>query len=463
MIARIALLTAFTVAFGRGQEPVNLDDVIRAVQRHYPPLLAALAENDIADAEVLSAEGRFDPVIRGRFDSDSLGYYANRRADMWIEQPTSIQGLSFHSGYRIGDGEFAIYDGKLETRSLGEFRTGLKLPLLRDRATDFRRGELAKARIGRKLASLVVDQQKLVVLQSAIHRYWIWVANGRRLIITRDVFNIAETRQTLLELGVREGQIPAIEAVDNRRAILQRRSQLIEAERTFQQAAIELSLFYRGPDGAPVAPSLEHVPSRCSEPESLTDARIQEDQRLALQRRPEVDRFQATRDQMEVELQLAANARKPAVDLIAGFVNDSGSNPAVRRGPQDIKAGINFEVPLRNRGARGRQAAAEAKIRQLDFRAKFLREQIQAEVRDSAIAVEAARQRLAILTDEVRVSRELEEAERTRFELGEGTLFVLNLREQATADAAIRETLAEADFQRAMAAYEYATGALLDR
>jgi hypothetical protein len=63
----------------------------------------------------------------------------------------------------------------------------------------------------------------------------------------------------------------------------------------------------------------------------------------------------------------------------------------------------------------------------------------------------------------VRVSRELEEAERTRFEVGDGTLFMLNLREQATLDAAVREALAHADYQRARAAYEYATGALLFR
>ena len=61
------------------------------------------------------------------------------------------------------------------------------------------------------------------------------------------------------------------------------------------------------------------------------------------------------------------------------------------------------------------------------------------------------------------MSRELEEAERTRFELGEGTFFMLNLREQATLDAALREALAQADYQRARAGYEYATGALLYR
>lgn len=456
------LLTCLVfVASVASAQTLRLDDVLESVQRHYPPLLAALAENEIADAEVLSAEGRFDPVIRTRIDSDSLGYYSNRRADFWLEQPIAQQGLSFYSGYRVGAGEFAPYDGKLDTRDLGEFRTGLKLPLLRDRSIDSRRGELAKARVGRKLASLSIDQQRLVVLQSAIHRYWAWVANGRRYSISRDVFAIAEKRQQLLEEGVREGQIAGIEAVDNKRAILQRQSQVIEAERAFQQSAIELSLFYRDPSGQPVTPSIDRLPADFPDPVPLDAERVAEDRKLALERRPEVDRFTAHRDQLSIDRQLASNSAKPAFDLIAGFTNDSGSDISVRRGPQEFKAGIAFEFPFRNRTARGREASAEAKIRQLDQRARFLRDQIDAEVRDAAIAVETARQRAAVLGDEVRVSRELEEAEKARFDLGEGTLFILNLREQQTADAAIRKTLADAEYQRAMASYQYATGALL--
>jgi outer membrane protein TolC len=231
------VLYVFLLAASLHAQAIHVDDVIDSVKKRYPALLVALADRDIADSDVLAAEGRFDMTLRTRIDTDSFGYYANRRIDSWIEQPLSWQGMSLYSGYRVGDGEFAPYDGKLATRSLGEVRSGFKLPLLRDREIDTRRGELAKARIGRKLADLSVDQQKLAVLQSAISRYWTWVALGRRLAVTRDVLEIAEARQKLLEEGVREGQIPRIEAIDNERAILQRRSSTVEAERAFQQSS----------------------------------------------------------------------------------------------------------------------------------------------------------------------------------------------------------------------------------
>ncbi|MBV8705932.1 MAG: hypothetical protein JO028_01995, partial [Acidobacteriaceae bacterium] len=53
-------------------------------------------------------------------------------------------------------------------------------------------------------------------------------------------------------------------------------------------------------------------------------------------------------------------------------------------------------------------------------------------------------------------TRQVEEAERLRYDLGEGTLFILNLRELATAEAEIRLINAKADYQRAVAQYDYA-------
>lgn len=460
----IALLVSFGVAAQTPDPPVlHVEELMESIRQRYPLLLVALAEIEIADAEVLAAEGRFDTTLRTRIDSDTLGYYANRRLHSWIEQPLSWQGLTLFSGYRIGEGDFAPYDGKLATRSLGEVRTGMRLPLLRDRQIDSRRGGLAKARMGRTLASLSADQQKLTILQNAAFRYWTWVALGQRLLIARDVLKIAETRQSLLEEGVKAGQIPGIDAVDNKRAILQRRTAVVEAERAFQQSSIDLSLFLRDASGKPVVPGMERVPTRFPEPGLLREEDFAEDQRSALARRPDLLRIDAQTEQNRVDLELARNASKPAVDLMMGFYSDSGSDPLIRRGPQEVRFGLSFDFPLRNRSARGQRRIAEQKGRQLELRRNFLRDQITAEIQDAFSALRAAHERLSLLGNEVRVSRELEDAERSRFELGEGTLFMLNLREQATMDAALREALAQADYQRAKVAYDYATGALLYR
>ncbi|MEZ5355359.1 MAG: TolC family protein [Bryobacteraceae bacterium] len=446
-----------------GAQPLLVEEVVDSIRRHHPLLLAALGERDIAENDILAAQGKFDTTIRSRFDSDSFGYYSNRRLDTWVEQPLAWQGASVYSGYRLGEGTFAPYDGKLDTRSLGEWRSGIKLPLLRDREIDSRRGELARARIGRSLADYSVDQQRLILLQAGIARYWNWVAAGRRLAVTRDVLAIAEARQKLLEEGVREGQLPAIDAVDNRRAILQRQSALIDSERVFQQTGIELSLYLRDASGQSMIAGPDRVPPAFPQTEPVTDSLLTAGLAQALARRPEVGRLRAQIDQLGIDVSLARNAAKPAVDVLAGFTSDRGTDPAVRRGPEELKAGIAFEFPFQNRSARGKEGAALAKRRQLEQREAYLKDQIAAEVRDAVSAVRAAHDKVRVLGDEVRVSRELEDAERARFDLGEGTLFILNLREQATLDASIRLALAAAEYQRSLAGYSYSTGQLLDR
>ena len=438
-------------------QTLMLEDVLDSVKQHYPPLLAALQEEALADADLLQAQGQFDVMVRGRWDSDSLGYYTNRRWTFGFEQPTTFLGMSFLGGYRLGEGEYAPYDGKLDTRSGGEWQTGVRLPLLRDRAIDRRRADLSKATLGRQIARLSVQQQKLAITFLASRTYWNWVAAGRRFRVTQAVLQIAENRQTFLDESVKGGLLPAIDAADNRRAVLQRKGQVVEAERLLQQAAIELSLFLRDNRGLSVLPRPEQLPEGFPDTEALSNERVADDTILAIRQRPELPRLEAQRGQVQIDAEHARNQRLPAVDVVAGFTSESG-NGIVRRGPQELKAGVSFELPWQRRSATGRLRAAEARSQQIRQREQFTRDQVLAEVHDAASAVQTAFDRTRVVTDEVTVSRELEDAERTRFELGEGTLFQLNLREMATLESAQREIAAKADYHRAVAGYKAAIG-----
>jgi outer membrane protein TolC len=229
----------------------------------------------------------------------------------------------------------------------------------------------------------------------------------------------------------------------------------------FQQAAIELSLYLRDASGQPVQAGLDRLPSGFPVEDGDRIADTEAAIAIGLQRRPELKALGAQIQQTGVDVSIAENAAKPAVDPFAGFTSDQGSDPSVRRGPEELKVGVAFEFPFQNRSARGKVAAPEAKRRQLEQRAAYLRDHVAAEVRDAQSAVAAARNRLRVLQYEVHITRELEEAEKARFELGEGTLFVLNLREQATLDVTIREALAHADYQRSLARLAYATGELM--
>ncbi|MBK7861195.1 MAG: hypothetical protein IPJ65_21810 [Archangiaceae bacterium] len=82
---------------------------------------------------------------------------------------------------------------------------------------------------------------------------------------------------------------------------------------------------------------------------------------------------------------------------------------------------------------------------------QLLRERVRVEVADGLSASRAAAERAALMTRELELARALEDGERRRFELGDSNLFLVNLRETQTFEAALREVDARADWHRASA------------
>lgn len=447
----------------RGAEVLTLADVLASVEKNFPPLLAALQERNIADADVLAALGRFDLVSRARAESSRLGYYEYENFEAGVEQYTPYQGLSYYGGYAKGSGDSPSYYGSVLTRSLGEYRGGIKLPLLQGRQIDSRRAELQKARLGVRLAELSIDQQRLAITQAATRRYWDWVAANQRFQVAQQVLDIAMARDTQLREAARLGQIPDFEVLDNERIILQRRSQIVEAERGLQLAALDLSLYYRDDAGNPRIAATEQAPAGFPPPEQLDEAKLADDIENALNRRPDLARFQQQKAQVGVDRQLAQNQRLPLLDFGLAYYQDTGTTSRILQGPRELRTSLTWELPFQRRTATGRLQSAQARLSQLDQRERFQRDQVITEVRDAYSAVITAYRRVGVIRDEVATTRRVEAGERVRFDLGDTNLFTLNLRELATAEASIREVNAYTDYFRAYAVYELTIAQALSR
>ncbi len=432
---------------------LTLEALLESVNKNYPPLRAALLEKPLAEADLLNQQGRFDLSIKSRIDTQNLGFYQNERFEIALEQPTTLWGSTIYSGYSISEGRYPDYDGKAVTNSAGQYRAGVRVPLARDRAIDSRRADLGKARFGLRLADLSIDQQRLTILQTATRRYWDWVAAGRRLLIANTLLEVAIGRNDIIAESVKIGALPQFELLDNQRIVLQRRNNVVEARRSLENASIELSLFLRDSEGRPLIAEPEKLIPGFPDPAEITEAQMLDDMNAAFGRRPDVMRFLFQRNQIEIDKRLAQNQRLPGVDLYTEYFREAG-NGTIKRGPNDLRVGIIFDLPLQRRQATARLRNAEARLSQLQQREQFQRDQVTAEVRDAASAVKAAYERSRVTTEELMITRQVEDAERLRFELGDSTLFVLNQREQATAEAAVREANALADYFRAYAAYE---------
>jgi outer membrane protein TolC len=119
---------------------------------------------------------------------------------------------------------------------------------------------------------------------------------------------------------------------------------------------------------------------------------------------------------------------------------------------------LNVQVPIPLRTGRGQVRSAEASLGVVGADIRLLENQIAVEVTDAHIAVEAAYQQALLANGQVGLTKQLAQAELERFELGDGDLLLVNLRELAIADAASGEVWAVTDYFIAKATLEVAKG-----
>jgi outer membrane protein TolC len=166
-----------------------------------------------------------------------------------------------------------------------------------------------------------------------------------------------------------------------------------------------------------------------------------------------------SRQQQEVTLELARNELLPTFDVFAEVSRDVGDGSRTLQGTE-LDAGATFQLPIQRRQGKGQTRVALAALGRLDAELRFARDRVRAEVEDAASALAAALEVVEVVRMEVGVARELEQAERDKFTLGDSTQFLVNLRELATADAAFREISATAEAHKARVAYDVATARL---
>lgn len=454
ILLAVFLLLSPLPAAAQGSGPLTLDEVLRSSAAHGPQIIEALARVRQAEGRALTADGAFDTVFDADAQSRVAGYYDGSYVETRATRPLTGNGGQLYGGYRVSRGTFPIYEDKAYTDRLGELKIGGLFSLLRDRAIDERRGRARLAAGDLDVARLEREMVAIGVQARAIAAYQNWATAGLRLATYRALLALAEERRGGIARQVQLGARPQILLTENEQNIVRRRALVVRTEQEFAAAANSLSFFLRDAAGDRVTPSADRLPAalptfRARRPVGAVD-------------RPDLRTLTARVDQSLVRLALAENELKPRLDLRGELAYDLGRTGLGGRSRDGEEAivGMRFAVPLQRRQAKGRIAEARAEIDGLRTRERLVTEQIAVEVGGIVIAVDGAEKTAALAEQEADLADRMAAAERRRFELGASDFFLLNLREEAAADARVRRLDAQA--RAALAAADLA-GATADR
>jgi outer membrane protein, heavy metal efflux system len=465
MIKLIFLILALLPPIGlavettsRKSSVLTLEEVLNAAQKAFPGLLSAEQRKQVAAGELTAAEGGFDTLLKSQNRWSITGLYENENNDISLEQPTGLWGTTFFGGWRRGVGDYPVYEGKSQTTQSGEARIGVNIPLWRNRDIDRRRANLKQAELGQLIAGHEYDQALIEVTRLATYRYWDWVLAGQRLVVAKHLLAIAEQRDQGIRERVSAGDIPEFEALDNQRAIIERRERVVAAQRLLEQSAIQLSLYWRDANDQPTLPTDEQLPPQFPDSESIKTVSLDEALQTSLMQRPESKRLELQTKQTQTELELQQNQRAPGIDFTVTAANDIGGNSGDKINRNELYLGLNIDIPLQQRTATGRAQVAAANVHRLNLDSRLQEDRIAAEVKDVFSALSAVRKRLNLSAEQLNAAEQLEDGEKTRFELGESTLLFVNLREIATGDAALLYAEASASLFRSVADYHAVLG-----
>lgn len=451
------------------EAPLTLARVLAEVVRHHPKLQGAALEVEIAEAKALEKAGAFDPslsmeTLTQRYPGTTPPGKAKEQTlhDLGVGLLTR-EGLKLSGGWRDRQGD--VKSPLSATGDGGELFLEFKLPLLRGSGVNPKAAAEDRATLGIELAQAGLRVARLDLLLRAAEAYWGWVASLRRLELIERNLKLARERAEQIERRVSAGDLPRVDGLEAQGEVQRRLEARAKADLEIQKAALKLALYLWGAGSeeggiAQARPASLPQPAQASEiplpePGGLEEAELARAELQALARRPELTGIEFERRIVAVDRELATNDRKPILDLTLSPGYDTGFHAV----GFTYKAGLELTIPLATRDADGRLQQARLKDSKLTLARALEVRRILVEVQATAAALNALKIRHAAASEALALATRLEQAERLRFELGEGTLFLVNQRERATLEAALKlvdlraeEALLRADLAAAQGA-----------
>ncbi len=433
---------------------LTLDNVLASTDIYYPQINAAEFEVDKATGEYIRALGEFDTNVEVYSRNNPAGGYKNNYIDNTLNIPTLFYGLKLFAGYRIGRGNFQVWDQYFLTNSTGEWRAGLEIPIFRNSSIDRPRADLITRQEMIFFNELRLDNTRLESWQQAIVLYWIWIDQGYRVKAFKELYKLAKIRQDAIKKRVKRGDLADIDAVENEQFIIQREKLLSQAEQAFEQACINLSLFYRDQNGQPLKPTFSNLPQfnivdRVSQRIQLKTIDLD-----IINRHPALRQWSRLRAIQDTFLLLAKNDRLPIMNVRALTAKDNGQGDPLKN-PQKARIGINFRFPLNMRKARGDILRAKSEIHRIDIQQKFTYEKLYQSLLNLEVSRRQLRRQYLLSRKQLRMAQKIQQAEYKRFKAGGSSLFLVNQWEQNTVQARLSLIDSMTSFRQQQALIQY--------
>ena len=443
---RYILLLVFLHAFQvKAQHTLSEENFMAIVKKYHPIARAAAVGVQIAEAEITSSRAAFDPTLTSnwaRKDFDAIRYYDQRQAQLVI--PTWY-GVDFYAGKEQITGNRV---NPSDTKGSISF-VGFSVPLVQSLVFDKRRAALQRAQI---LKNLSETERKIAVndlLSDALKAYWQWWQYHQLYQLMQTASDNAKARMNMIQTAYQLGERPAIDTTE---ALTQVQSFALKQNEIFTELAkaqLELSTFLWKENGEQYELPGDINPQTRIEPDSTSP----DDFFSLVNNHPELVQYEYKTAVLKVEKKLKFQSLLPELKLKynqTGF--DFSKTVNAPWFENNYRFGVSFSMPLRLSEGRGDYKKVKLKLHQTNLETINKKVQIYNKIRQSFLYWQQGRQQIAIQEGLLTNIGLLQKGEETKFQNGESSVFLLNMRELKTIET--RQKLIELKAKNQMALVE---------
>lgn len=417
---------------------LTFNEYLGYVKQFHPVVRQAGLQVNMAQHELLSSRGAFDPKIEIDYERkmfESTEYYDVLNSTFKI--PTWF-GIELKAGFEQNEGAYLNPQNYVPENGL--YSAGIRIPVGQGLFINERMAALKQARI---FLSLTESERKLIVnqiLYEASLAYFNWYAAYNELKIFSEFVENTSVRYNGIKRQVLQGDKAAIDSVEAGIALNNRKLSLEKARIHYINKTLELSNFLWMEGDIPVDLREQIIPDAAL-PVNIDETLNTNSGLLAdhvLSEHPKLKVLEYKIQLLTIDKSLKADKLKPRLDVSYDLISEELSS-VNNFNTGDYKTGINFSLPLFLRKERGDLKLAKLKVRdaELDLSLELVR--LKNKIEAIFQQLDSYKDQLSLVNVIVEDYETMLQGENRKFDLGESSVFLVNTRENSLIEARLKE------------------------
>lgn len=463
IIPVLLILTGSSLKAQDSLKTLSAIQVMEIVKKFHPVAKQADIFVEKAKADVTTAKGMFDPVLKNEMAQktfDGTDYYYYNRPELSIPTWFGIEvsaGLEYLSGNRTDP---------VETKGQTSY-LGVSVPLAKNLLMDKRRAALQTAKIFRDASAIEKRNMLNNLMLDAMASYWNWVKQYQVYKILTEALTVNEKRVELIKTAFRLGDRPAIDTIEALTQLQNIELMKNQAWLDFQNAGLELSVFLWLTNATPFNLSIDIVPGDDLQLSNIAAEQLPDLNNLldaAIKNHPELVIYNYKLNVLNVDKKLKFQDMLPTVNfrynqLGKGYdMLKTVSNPLFEN---NYQYGLYFGIPLRLSQGRGEYRKAKLKITETQLQQKQKQLQVENKVKSYFNELLTLKSQVALQEKALINYQALQRGEEIRFQAGESSLFLINARENKSLEALQKLQELKAKYYKTENTLQWAAGLMI--